>query len=332
MEQEQEQELHTSTVQANHDASSSEATGFESPFIEANTEEMELAEIAENHIIPVFVKDNEPLISQTEFIDRTVGIAHHVFEGEAVVEPNIRVSHPVKGRIPEAKGKPADQLEEHEKTLYYERMAFAIEIPSITQQIKEDTLSLTIGGVKAYNLDNLNRRKGTPEHFKVFIGFVNKVCTNLCIWTDGFSETIEVDNPRDLEGKIFDMVTGFSYSNQSNMLGKYQNYELTEDQFAQLVGRSRLYQYLPSNKKDQLPELKLNDTQIATVAKEYYSNEHFGGASDGSINLWDLYNLFTEANKSSYIDTFLDRSVNAYQFTSQIANALEGETDFWFLN
>ncbi|WP_343671721.1 DUF3871 family protein [Chitinophaga sp.] len=27
---------------------------------------------------------------------------------------------------------------------------------------------------------------------------------------------------------------------------------------------------------------------------------------DGSINLWTLYNLFTGANKSSYIDTFLE--------------------------
>ncbi|MFH5883678.1 DUF3871 family protein [Halalkalibaculum sp. DA3122] len=303
-----------------------------SPFIEANTEPMELREIEENHIIPVFSQDNEPAISHSEFIDRTVGIVHHAFPRETVNEPDIRVSHPRKGRIPDAKGKPADQLEEHEKTLYYERMAFVIEVPSITQEIRGNDLSLTIGGVKAYNLDNLNRRKGTPEHFKVFIGFVNKVCTNLCIWTDGFSETIEVDNPRALEGRIYDLVNGFSYSNLSNHLGKYQNYELTEQQFAQLVGRSRLYQYLPAKQKKELPELQLNDTQISTVAKEYYNNEHFGSASDGKINLWDLYNLFTEANKSSYIDTFLDRGVNAHQFTSQIANALEEETQFWFLN
>jgi hypothetical protein len=309
-----------------------EATPLASPFIEANTEKADLHEIAENHIIPVFTKDNHPLISQAEFIDRTVGIVHHVFENETILEPNLRVSHPVKGRIPSAKGKPADQLEEHEKTLYYQRMAFAIEIPSITEQIKGDTLSLTVGGIKAYNMDNLNRRKGAPEHFKIFIGFVNKICTNLCIWTDGFSQTIQVDNHRDLEGKLYDLVTSFSYSNQSNLLSRFQNYELTEHQFAQLVGRSRLYNYLPSNQKNGLPELLLNDSQIATVAKEYYRSEHFSQNAEGSINLWDLYNLFTEANKSSYIYTFLDRGVNAYQFTAQIAAALEDETEFWFLN
>lgn len=303
-----------------------------SPFIEANTEAIELSEIQQNHIIPVFSKDNEPTISQAEFIERTIGIVHHVFEGESVIEPNIRVSHPTKGRIPEAKGKPADQLEEREKTLYYERMAFVIEVPSITQQVMGDTLSLTVGGVKAYNEDNLNSRKGSPEHFKIFIGFVNKVCTNLCIWTDGLSSSVEVTSPRDLEGKIYDLVTGFSFSNQHNLLSKYQNYELTEHQFAQLIGRARLYQYLPSEMKKELPELLLNDTQISTVARQYYRNDLMGKSENGSINLWDLYNLFTEANKSSYIDTFLDRGVNAYQFTSQIADALEKQDEFWFLN
>ncbi|SHG24700.1 protein of unknown function [Fodinibius roseus] len=303
-----------------------------SPFIEANTKAVGLQEMTDNHIIPVFIKDNEPLISHAEFIDRTVGIVHHAFEGETVGGPDIRVSHPVKGRIPSAKGKPADQLEENEKTLYYERMAFVIQIPSITQQIREDTLNLTVGGVKAYNIDNLNSRKGAPEHFKIFIGFINKVCTNLCVWTNGFSQTIQVDNPRDLEGKIYNLVSEFSYSSQSTNLNRYQEYQLSEEQFAQLIGRARLYQYLPSQQKKGLPELTLNDTQIATVAKEYYNNDHFGGDPAGSINLWDLYNLFTEANKSSYIDTFLDRGVNAYQFTAQIAEALEKESDFWFLN
>ena len=36
----------------------------------------------------------------------------------------IRLSHLIKGRIPEAKLKIAQDLEEYEKTLYYERMAF----------------------------------------------------------------------------------------------------------------------------------------------------------------------------------------------------------------
>jgi hypothetical protein len=61
--------------------------------------------------------------------------------------------------VPEAKDKAAKDLLEHEKTLYYERMAFIIEIPSIADDIDGNRLSLTIGGVKAYNLDNLCKSK-----------------------------------------------------------------------------------------------------------------------------------------------------------------------------
>lgn len=61
-----------------------------------------------------------------------------------------------KGRIPSAVGKPAKEVQEHEKTLYYERMAFAMEIPSINDRITDNSLNLTIGGVRVYNLTNLH--------------------------------------------------------------------------------------------------------------------------------------------------------------------------------
>ena len=35
--------------------------------------------------------------------------------------------------------------------------------------------------------------------------------------------------------------------------------------------------------------------------------EHFACKEGGSISLWNLYNLLTEANKSSYVDSYLDR-------------------------
>ena len=52
-------------------------------------------------------------------------------------------------------GKPAKELLEHEKTLYYERMAFAIEIPSLLGNVAGNELRLTVGGVRAYNQENL---------------------------------------------------------------------------------------------------------------------------------------------------------------------------------
>ena len=82
------------------------------PFIEANTLEMSLHEIRNKHIIPVFVKDNETLISHDEFIDAASTITSDIFHGEHILRPSIRVSHPIKGRIPSAKDKPANQLYE----------------------------------------------------------------------------------------------------------------------------------------------------------------------------------------------------------------------------
>jgi len=55
--------------------------------------------------------------------------------------PAIRLSHPIKGRIPEARNKPANELLDHEKTLYYESMAFVLEIPEVTVEVNGNTLS-----------------------------------------------------------------------------------------------------------------------------------------------------------------------------------------------
>jgi hypothetical protein len=138
-------------------------------FIEANTVSGTLDDLNNKHIIPVFVKENEPAISHGEFIDATVQAVSRVFAGEAILRPNIRLSHPIKGRIPDARNKPASALLESEKTLYYERCAFLIEIPSISSEIEGNRLNLTIGGVKAYNMDSL-MTKNSDQHFKIFIG------------------------------------------------------------------------------------------------------------------------------------------------------------------
>jgi len=95
-------------------------------FIEANTETSSVKELKDEHIIPVFVKDNEPLISHADFVEATKTIAIDIYNGEQILKPQIRVSHPIKGRIPDAKDKPAHLLQDWEKTIYYERMMFVV--------------------------------------------------------------------------------------------------------------------------------------------------------------------------------------------------------------
>ena len=312
-------------------ADSPRDSGQRTAFIEANTIASSFGEIQKDHIIPVFVKDNEPLISQADFIAATAGIVRELFTGETILDPSVRLSHPIKGRVPEAKDKPACELCEGEKTLYFERMMFCIEVPSIYDVIDGNPLSLTIGGVKAYSQDNLYGRKGTEEHFKVFIGFQNRVCTNLCVWTDGYMGELRVKSFGQLQGAIKTLLQSYNQDFHLHHLKQLCNYSLTEQQFALLVGRCRMYHYLPTHLKQDIPPLLFGDTQIGAVCKDYYRDDSFCKDDLGNINLWKLYNLFTGTNKSTYIDNFLDRSVNAFNFTEQIRWGLEGKGS-WYLN
>lgn len=49
-------------------------------------------------------------------------------------------------------------------------MMFCIEVPTIHETVEGNKLTLSIGGVRAYNHMNLYSKK-TVEKFKVFIGF-----------------------------------------------------------------------------------------------------------------------------------------------------------------
>ena len=159
-------------------------------FIEANTKPVTIDHLRDDCVVPVFSKDNEVTISHQTFIDTILGAACRVFPREAIDMPDIVVSHIVKGRIPEAIHKPVSQLLESDKTIYYERMAFCFEIPTIYQDIAGCRLNLSIGGVRAYNHENLYARKGV-EKFKIFIGFKNLVCCNMCVSTDAKNDLKE---------------------------------------------------------------------------------------------------------------------------------------------
>lgn len=304
----------------------------EKHFIVANTISGDFKEIYDNHLIPVFIKDNEPLISHGDFITSTLDAAKSVFVGEQFLTPNIRLSHPIKGRIPEAKDKPASELQDFEKTIYYERMAFIIEIPSITGTVGGNQLNLVVGGVKAYNTDNLYGRKGSDEHFKLFVGFENKVCTNLCVWTDGISVDVKVQGRGQLVAYIKTMLESYNQNYHLFHLNEFCNYKISEQQFATLIGRCRMYNHLPAESKASIPALLFGDTQIGAVCREYYKDDSFCRDEDGSIDLWKLYNLFTGSNKSTYIDSFVERSSSAFQLVYSLKQSLQNQTYNWYLN
>ncbi|MBW8359581.1 MAG: DUF3871 family protein [Weeksellaceae bacterium] len=302
------------------------------PFIVANTVEVPLIHLRKDCIIPVFSKDNEKTIAHQEFIEVILDAVTKVFPQHSIADPEIRVSHQIKGRTPSAIHKSAKDLLEEDKTIYYERMAFMVKIPSITEEINGNKLSLCVGGVRSYNQENLYSRKSL-EKFKFFIGFQNFVCMNMCISTDGFLENLRVSNVQELESKAVEVMRNYNAELHLMEMKELTQDYLSEHQFAQLIGKSRLYQHLPKSERQRIPELNFNDSHINTMAKDYYEDQNFSRMEDGRINLWNVFNLFTQANKSSYIDTFLDRNLNAFEFSKGLQKTLNGDSDYhWFLS
>jgi Domain of unknown function, B. Theta Gene description (DUF3871) len=158
------------------------------------------------------------------------------------------------------------------------------------------------------------------------------VCTNLCVWTDGYSSDLKINNIGQLKACICTLIENYNAPYHMHGLRKLNEYSLTEKQFAQVIGRCRMYQHLPKNLQSDIPQFLFGDNQLSAVCKDYYRDESFCRDDKGNINLWRLYNLFTGTNKSTYIDNFIDKSVNAFQFTEQIRWALENKTQSWFLS
>lgn len=300
-------------------------------FIEANTEKVSLQHLKEKCTIPVFAKDNETTISHFQFINETMEMIKFQFPNSNPKAPDIRVSHVVKGRVPSAIGKPAKELLEHEKTIYYERCAFVIEIPEFKQVINGNEISLCVGGVRAYNQENLYSKKSL-EKFKMFVGFQNKVCTNLCISTDGFTNEIRIGSILDLNQNIRNLLSNYDKDTHLTTMETMSNYSLTENQFAHLVGKVRMYQHLDKTEQQGKFPITLNDSQINNVVKDYYSCLNFRRDENGGINMWNLYNLFTESNKSSYIDSNFERNVNCYEYVNHLVESIKTDTTTWYLH
>ncbi len=159
------------------------------------------------------------------------------------------------------------------------------------------------------------------------------VCCNLCIGTDGFKSDYKTTSIGDLLAGMIELFHTYRMEDTLETLEHFGDRCLSEKQFAQLVGKARLYNYLPKKVKKQLPELLYGESHFSTIAKDYYSDKSFCKEESGNINLWRVYNLLTGANKSSYIDTFLSRGVNAFEFTQGLSKAISGDSIYrWFLS
>jgi len=271
-------------------------------FILANTQPASLTTIEQEHIVPVFAKDNERAISHAEFVHAIQDAIEYVYRGEIIQPAEIRVSHPIHGRIPEALHKKPAELLDHEKTLYFERMMFNIQLPAQTLMVNGKQLSLSIGGVKCYSQDRLSG-KLTPQKFKVYVGYQVSVCSNLCVSADGCVAVLEASHADELFLKTVDFLEGYSEVELLTTLKGYANVSWSRNEFEAFVGNMRVLLYDPKQDSKGM----MGDTQLGHMTRGYFENEHFGADPSGRISLWNVYNLLTEANKSSYVDSYLER-------------------------
>lgn len=300
-------------------------------FLEANTSEISIEELTTQCVVPTWA-NQELTISHQDFIHTVREAAHTMFSGETICEPAIRVSHIVRGRVPSALGKKASELLESEKTQFYQRLAFAFTIPSIHEKVNGQKLELCVGGVRNYSDLNLYRANKGLEKFSVFIGWRVNVCSNQVLTGDGVKLQLEVMNLNDLYRAVLELFYNFNPAREIHLMQTLSQSYLTETQFAQIVGRMRLYQALPNGYQRAVPRLLITDSQINNVCRDYFTNPNFG-AKGNTISMFDFHNLLTEANKSSYIDTYLQRAVNATEVAVGINNALHGDTKYaWFLD
>lgn len=302
-------------------------------FIESNTQAITLDELTNKNIIPTFC-DNTLTISHQNFIGSVVEVAKKVF-GELTV-PELRVSHPIIGRVPSAQHKKASELRDDEKTTFYQRMAFCAHVKNLTRTINGETVHLCIGGVRAYNEDKLYNRQSTMK-FKIFVGWQVRVCSNLMLTCDGNSGTIDCMTEADIMQKSFELFNGFNPHKEDTLrlLENLSSTTISEEQFCQIIGRMRLYQFLPLTEQKQLPPLTIGDQAVNAMVKNYISNPNFGKKEGKDFTTWNLVQLANEAVKQSYIDKWLDRNQNCTDFAIGIQKALNGEDTegySWFLN
>ena len=300
-------------------------------FLEANTDSISMEDLANKCVVPTWA-NQELTIAHQDFISCVHEAASDFYRGERLNMPDIRVSHIVRGRIPQALGKKASELLECEKTQFYQRLAFAFTIPTIVETVRGERLELCIGGVRNYSDLNLYRATKGIEKFSVFVGWRVKICSNQVLTGEGVKFNIEVTNTSELYRHVLELFHAFNPAKEIHLLQSLSDTYLTETQFAQVVGRMRMYQALSPGRQKQIPRLLITDSQINSVCRDFYSSEHFG-VKGNAISLFDFHNLLTESNKSSYIDTYLNRAVNATEVSVGLNNVMQGLDNryAWFL-
>lgn len=302
------------------------------PFITANSEEISKETLAQD-LIPVFSRSNDTAISTLEFVSTCEAAMRDFYRDETVDPAIIRGSHIIRGRTSDALNIPTSQLREDQRTHYYERVIFAVEVPTIYEDINGNRCVLSLVGFKNYGADNLRGNLST-QHFDVAVSLTNTVCSNGCIFSEN-KISILATTPAEIYQSVMQLLSTYDLARNANALKSLQDAWLTREQFIYLLGAMRYYTYL--NTKQQrtiLPNpILITESQWNNVARQYIEDKYHSG-NDSGIDMWRFYNLMTGSNRNVYLHTYLDRATQSSDIAFGLADALNGNSESaynWFL-
>lgn len=301
-------------------------------FIESNTQAISLYDLSTKCIIPTFA-DGTLTISHQNFINATTQAAERVFGELTPVE--CRVSHPITGRTPEAQYKKQSELLDSDKTLFYQRIAWVCHVKNINRTINGHTTYLCIAGVRSYHEDKLYNRL-SPSKFHIVVSWQLKICSNLMVQCSGSIGTMDCMTEADIYQKALELFSSFDPEKENNLrlLENLSTTPIPEELFCKIIGRMRLYQFLPPTEQKKIPLLNIGDQAVNAMIKGYVSNPNFGKKEGEDITTWNLLQLMNESVKQAYIDKWLERNQNCTDFAIGIQRAINGEdTEYsWYLS
>ena len=293
------------------------------PFIEANSAAVSWKELTEESILPSYA-DGEIVVPHSHFIQAVVMAAHDALPQDTFGPVELRASHLTQGRIPSAIYKKTSELLESDKTKYWERICFCVQITSRQTNILGEGCTLTFGGCRSLQDINFHGRK-TSEVFQCYISYRAKICSNLMIsLQDGLKDRIEASGPAEIYAAAYQLFSQFNAEENLSSLDGLGRTRITVDQFTHLIGKLRYYSCLSTADKRELPfQIELGDSQVYAATRNFV-NGHFGLNGRDSVDLFQMLNCFNQASKSSYLHNFLLKNANCTELALGVQRSLEG--------
>ena len=105
----------------------------------------------------------------------------------------------------------------------------------------------------------------------------------MCVWTDGFMGDVKVKSLGQLRAMINTLLQSYNSQHHLFHLEQLANYSITEKQFAQLIGRCRMYPHLPQDFRRDVSPLLFGDQQMSSVVKDFYKDDSFCRDASGTL-------------------------------------------------